>query len=131
MSLMPGMRVVGIFPRRFDADLAIARLESAGIEAVILSDTNPETGNLPLGSRGFRIAVRDEIAEDASTVLSGEDPATTAEIDDLDALYHSRRFRDRPTWVRWSTIAVLTAMGGPVLLALLFQLEWVIDGIFP
>ena len=85
MSLMPGMRVVGIFPRRFDADLAIARLESAGIEAVILSDTNPETGNLPLGSRGFRIAVRDEIAEDASTVLSGEDPATTAEIDDRGA----------------------------------------------
>ncbi len=131
MSLMPGMRVVGIFPRRFDADLAVARLESAGIEGVILSDTNPETGNLSLGARGYRVAVRYEIAEDASTVLSGEDPATTAEIDELDALYHARRFQDRPTWVRWSTIAVLAAMGGPVLLALMFQLEWLVDGVFP
>ena len=131
MSLMPGMRVVGIFPRRFDADLAVARLESAGIEAVILSDTNPETGNLPLGAKGYRIAVRDEIAGDASTVLTGEDPAATAEIDELDAMYHSRRFQDRPKWIRWGTIAVLAAMGGPVVLALLFQLEWLVDSIFP
>ncbi|MEM9465405.1 MAG: hypothetical protein AAGA90_08515 [Actinomycetota bacterium] len=131
MSLMPGMRVVGIFPRRFDADLAVARLESAGIEAVILSDTNPETGNLSLGARGYRIAVRDEIAEDASTVLLGEDPSATAEVDELDAIYHSRRFRDRPTWIRWGTIAVLAAMAGPVLLALLLQVEWLVDGVFP
>lgn len=131
MGLMPGMRVVGVFPRRFDADLAIARLESAGIEAVVLGDINPETGSAPLGSRGFRVAVRDEIADDAETVLSGEDPATNAEIDELDALFHSRRFRDRPTWVRWGTIAVLAAMAGPVVLAALLQLEWLVDAIFP
>ncbi len=131
MGLMPGMRVVGVFPRRFDADLAIARLDSAGIEAVVLSDTNPETGDLSLGARGFRVAVRDEIADDAETVLSGEDPVAEAEIDELDALFHSRRFADRPTWVRWGTVAVLAGMGGPVLIAALFQLEWLIDAIFP
>ncbi len=131
MGLMPGMRVVGVFPRRFDADLAIARLDSAGIEAVVLSDTNPETGDLSLGARGFRVAVRDEIADDAETVLSGEDPVAEAEIDELDALFHSRRFADRPTWVRWGTFAVLAGMGGPVLIAALFQLEWLIDAIFP
>ena len=131
MSLMPGMRVVGVFPRRFDADLAIARLESAGIEGVILSDTNPETGDMALGARGYRIVVRDEIADDATTVLNGEDPARTAEVDELDALFHSRRFRDRPTLVRWGTIAVLVAMGGPVVFAALIQLEWLVDGLFP
>ncbi|MEM8708727.1 MAG: hypothetical protein AAGE98_19850, partial [Actinomycetota bacterium] len=71
MGLMPNMRVVGVFNRRFDADLAVARLESAGIESVILSDTNPETGNLSLGARGFRVAVHQEIAEDAAVVLNG------------------------------------------------------------
>lgn len=128
---MPGMRIVGVFPRRFDADLAVARLESAGIEAVILSDTNPETGDLSLGGRGFRVAVRDEIAEDASVVLTGEDPTASAEVDELDAWFHTRRFRDRPTWIRWATVAVLAAMAGPVVLALLLQVEWLVDALFP
>ena len=131
MSLMPGMRVVGVFPRRFDADLAMARLDAAGIESVILSDTNPETGTMALGSSGYRVAVRTEIADDAASVLSGEDPTTISGVDDLDTRFPSRRFRDRPTWIRWATIAVLVAMGGPVMLALLFQLEWLIDGVFP
>ena len=84
MSLMPDMRVVGVFNRRFDADLAVARLESAGIESVILSDTNPETGSLSLGAGGFRVAVKEEIADDASTVLHGEDPVVVGarDVDD-------------------------------------------------
>ena len=131
MGLMPDMRVVGVFNRRFDADLAVARLDSAGIEAVILSDTNPETGSVSLGSKGFRVAVHQEIADDASTVLHGENPAVQAEIDELDMLFHQRRFQDRSTLVRWGTIAVLAAMAGPLVLALLFQLEWLVDAVFP
>ena len=33
--------------------------------------------------------------------------------------------------VSYLTAAVLAAMGGPVVLALLFQLEWLGDSIFP
>ena len=46
-------------------------------------------------------------------------------------MFHTRRFRDRPTWIRWATVAVLVAMAGPVVIVLLLQLEWLIDGLFP
>lgn len=131
MSLMPNMRVVGVFNRRFDADLAVARLESAGIEAVILSDTNPETGNIGLGSKGFRVAVHQEIAEDASTVLNGEDPVIQAEIDDLDTAFYQRRFADRPAWIRYATWAVLAAMAGPIAVVALVEIGWLVRGLFP
>jgi len=131
MSLMPGMRVVAAFPRRFAADLAIAQLESAGIEAVVLSDTNPETGDAALGASGFRIAVRHEIADDALTVLAGDGRAPSPSADGLDVGSGPRRFGDRPAWIRWATIAALAAMAGPPLIAALFQLEWLIDGLFP
>jgi len=125
------MRVVAAFPRRFDADLAIAQLESAGIEAVVLSDTNPGTGDASLGASGFRIAVRHEIADDALTVLAGDGRATSPSADGLDVGSGPRRFGDRPAWIRWATIAALAAMAGPPLIAALFQLEWLIDGLFP
>ncbi|MEO0493573.1 MAG: hypothetical protein AAF081_09170 [Actinomycetota bacterium] len=131
MGLMPNMRVVGVFNRRFDADLAVARLESAGIESVILSDTNPETGNLSLGARGFRVAVHQEIAEDAAVVLNGEDPTVQAEIDELDLAFYERRFADRPAWIRYATWAVLAAMAGPIAVVALIEVGWLVRGLFP
>lgn len=131
MGLMPNMRVVGVFNRRFDADLAVARLESAGIEAVILSDTNPETGTLGLGAKGFRVVVHQEIAEDASVVLHGEEPAVQAEIDELDAAFHERRFADRPTWIRYATYAVLAALAGPIAIVAIVEIGWLVRGLFP
>ena len=128
---MPNMRVVGVFNRRFDADLAVARLESAGIESVVLSDTNPETGNLSLGARGFRVAVHQEIAEDASVVLHGEEPAVQAEIDELDAAFYERRFADRPAWIRYGTYAVLAALAGPIAIVALVEIGWLVRGLFP
>lgn len=119
---MPGMRVVGVYNRRFDADLAVAMLESAGIESVIVSDTNPETGTVSLSATGYRVAVRDEISEDASTLLAA-DPFEAAERD--------RRFADRPTFVRWGTYAVLAAMAGPIIVLALIEAEWLIDALFP
>ena len=122
MGLMPGMRVVGVYNRRFDADLAVAMLESAGIESVIVSDTNPETGTVSLSATGYRVAVRDEISEDASTLLTAE----AFDDGDLD-----RRFADRPTFVRWGTYTVLAAMAGPIIVLALIEAEWLIDALFP
>ena len=70
---------------------AIAQLESAGIEAVVLSDTNPETGDAALGASGFRIAVRHEIADDALTVLAGDGRAPSPSADGLDVGSGPRR----------------------------------------
>jgi len=131
MGLMPGMRVVGEYNRRFDADLAVAMLESAGIESVIVGDTNPETGNASLSAGGFKVAVREEVGEDAVTVLASDESVARAEIDALDAAYHRRRFGDRPSLVRYGTYAVLAAMAGPIVIAAIIHAEWLIDGLFP
>lgn len=131
MGLVPGMRVVAVYHRRFDADLAVALLGSAGIDAVVVGDTNPETGDLSLSARGFSVAVREALAEDAAGVLTADDPVARREIDELDAMYHRRRFADRSTLVRYGTYAVLAAMAGPLVIAALIQAEWLIDGLFP
>ena len=125
------MRVVGVFNRRFDADLAVARLESAGIEATILSDTNPETGTLGLGAKGFRVVVHHEIAEDATSVLHGAAPAVQAGSDELDAGIDERRFADRPPWIRYGTYAVLAALAGPIAIVALVEIGWLVGGLFP
>ena len=122
MGLMPGMRVVGVYNRRFDADLAVAMLDSAGIEAVIVGDLNPETGAASLAVDGFRVAVREEISEDASTLLAAE-AFEEAQLE--------RRFADRPTFVRWGTYTVLAAMAGPIVVLALIEAEWLIDALFP
>ena len=131
MGLVPGMRVVAVYHRRFYADLAVALLGSAGIDAVVVGDTNPETGDLSLSARGFSVAVREALAEDAAGVLTADDPVARREIDELDAMYHRRRFADRSTLVRYGTYAVLAAMAGPLVIAALIQAEWLIDGLFP
>ena len=122
MGLMPGMRVVGVYNRRFDADLAVAMLDSAGIEAVIVGDLNPETGAASLAVDGFRVAVREEISEDASTLLAAEA---------FEEVHRERRFADRPTFVRWGTYTVLAAMAGPIVALALIEAEWLIDALFP
>ena len=116
------MSVVGEYNRRFDADLAVAMLDSAGIEAVIVSDTNPETGNASLSAGGYQVVVRDEIREDATELLAAE------HFDDEE---HDRHFTDRPTFVRWGTYAVLAAMAGPVVVMAIIEAEWLIDKLFP
>ena len=109
----------------------MALLGSAGIDAVVVGDTNPETGDLSLSARGFSVAVREASAEDAAGVLTADDPVARREIDELDAMYHRRRFADRSTLVRYGTYAVLAAMAGPLVIAALIQAEWLIDGLFP
>lgn len=131
MGLVPGMHVVAVYNRRFDADLAVAVLGSAGIEAVVVGDSNPETGDVSLSSRGFSVAVSEEVVEDAAEVLATDDPVARTEIDELDTMYHRRRFADRSGLVRYGTYAVLAAMAGPLVIAALIEVEWLIDGLFP
>lgn len=119
---MPGMSVVGEYNRRFDAELAVAMLDSAGIEATIVSDTNPETGNISLSAGGYRVVVRDEISEDALMLLA------TDHTEDID---RGRRFADRSPLVRWGVYLVLAAMAGPIVVLALLEAEWLIDSLFP
>ena len=116
------MSVVGEYNRRFDADLAVAVLDSAGIEAVIVSDTNPETGNASLSAGGYKVVVRDEIIDDASALLS----ASHVDIDERD-----RRFADRSPLIRWGVSLVLVAMAGPIIALALIEAVWLLDRLFP
>lgn len=116
------MSVVGEYNRRFDADLAVAVLDSAGIEAVIVSDTNPETGNASLSAGGYKVVVQHELIEDASALLS----ASHIDIDERD-----RRFADRSPLIRWGVYLVLVAMAGPIVALALIEAEWLLNRLFP
>jgi hypothetical protein len=129
MQPLPGMSVVGQYPLRFDADLAVAMLGDAGIEGVVIGDAHSESAGFGRVD-GYAVAVRNEIAEDAQVVLA-HDRAPDREADALEQAYHQRRFADRPSWVRYGTYAVLAALGGPVTIAAAFQAWWLLDGFFP
>jgi hypothetical protein len=108
------MRVVAEFGSRFDADLAVARLEGYGLEASVLAD--PAAGIAPhhVTDPVFAVIVRQEVEEDALVLLAdGTDPEAEA----MDAAYHSVRFGDRPRWVRTTTWVVLAAIAGPPVFA--------------
>ena len=118
------------FGSRFDADLARARLWEAGLEAAVLGD--PAHGVAPhhVTERVFSLVVRDEVVEHAREVLGGDVPPN-AEAEALDRQFHQRRFADRPPWVRWMTWALIAAFVGPVAIAALLQLVWILRGLFP
>jgi hypothetical protein len=78
----------------------------------------------------FHLVVRDEVAEHARSILAG-DRGPDPEADALDQLFHRHRFADRPAWVRWATWILLVAVAGPVALAGLLQLFWILRGLFP
>lgn len=127
------LQVVGRYPLRFDAELAVAVLDGAGIESVLLGDTTPE-GPVVGALSGYEVAVRSEIAEDAAALLNAarsSDAPRSAEIDALDRQFYMRRFADRPAWVRWGFYALIGSVAGPLLLAALIQLGWLTIGLFP
>lgn len=130
MRPLPGRSVVGEYYSRFDADLARAVLTEAGLEAAILGDPAHAVAPHLVTERVFQLVVRDEIAEHAIDVLADQAPEDP-EADALDARFHQRRFRDRPTWMRWMSIALMTSLVGPIALAALLQLGWLTRGLFP
>ncbi|MBT5140980.1 MAG: hypothetical protein HOH36_06795 [Acidimicrobiaceae bacterium] len=129
MRPLPGMSVIGKYPLRFDADLAVAMLGDTGIEGVVIGDASSESAGFGRVD-GFAVAVRNEIAKDAQVVLT-HDQTEDREGDALDRAYHHRSFADRPTWVRYSTYSVLAALAGPATIAALFQAWWLLDSFFP
>lgn len=130
MRPLPGMSVVGEYTTRFDADVAAARLHESGLESTVLGDPSYSVAPHHIVERVFRLVVRDEVAEHATLVLdNGRGP--DREADALDALYHQRRFADRPAWVRWATWAVLVAFAGPLLISAGLQALYLTDRLFP
>ena len=124
------MRVIGEYTTRFDADLAAARLADSGLESTVLGDPSYSVAPHHVVERTFRLVVRDEVADHASEVLTGSVPRD-AEAEALDALYHHRRFADRPTWIRWATVALLLAFAGPLVITAALQGLYLLDRLFP
>lgn len=130
MRPFPGRSVVAEYGTRFDADVGWARLTEAGLESVVLGDPAHSVAPHHVTERGFRLVVRDEIADHARSVLTDGLPPDT-EAAALDAAFYEQRFADRPAWVRWATWAVGVAFIGPVAVTALIVVVWIIRGVFP
>lgn len=130
MRPLPGRSVVAEYGTRFDADVGHARLTEAGLESVVLGDPAHSVAPHHVTERGFRLVVRDEVAEHARSVLTDDLPIDH-EAAALDAALYQRRFADRPAWVRWSTWAVGMAFIGPTAVAATILFFWIVGGIFP
>lgn len=122
------MKIVGEYTCRFDADVAAARLLESGLESTVLSENWAYPHDLV--ERSFRLVVRDEVADHASYVLTDGRPPDP-EVEALDAMFHHRRFADRPKWIRWGTWAVLLALAGPLVVSVGFQALYLLNRLFP
>lgn len=130
MRPLPGRSIVAEYGSRFDADLGRARLAEAGLESVVMGDPAHHVAPHHMTDRVFQLVVMDEIVDHARSILTDDRPADT-EADELDAAFHQRRFADRPLWIRRTTVLLLITFIGPVALAALFQLLWLLRGLFP
>jgi hypothetical protein len=127
---LPGRSVVAEYGSRFDADVGHARLAEAGLESVVIGDPAHAVAPHHVTEPGFRLVVRDEIADHARSVLTDDlppDPEAAA----LDAAFHHRRFADRPAWIRGATWAVGAAVIGPVVVTAAIVVVWMLRGLFP
>lgn len=129
MEPLSGMVVVAEFGDHWDAHLAAARLLDQGYEATVVADPARHVAPHHVTDRRVRVLVRAEVADRAAELLDRGRPDPEAEA--LDALYHERRFADRPTWIRWATWALLVAIPGPIVLAGLILGAEAILSMFP
>lgn len=127
---LPGMSIVGEYPSRLGADLASALLLEAGYESTVLGDPSYSIAPHHVVERGFRVAVRDEVADIALSLLT-DDRAPDHEADLLDSIFHMHRFADRPKWIRWVTMIVLVSFAGPILLVSAALLLDAVGSLFP
>ncbi|MEM7141451.1 MAG: hypothetical protein AAF548_10510 [Actinomycetota bacterium] len=130
MRPLPGRSIVAEFGTRFDADVAKARLAEAGLESVVMGDPAHSIAPHHMTDRVFQLVVVDEVAEHAKSILTDDLP-DDVEADELDAQFHQRRFADRPLWVRRTTILLMITFIGPIVVAVFFQLLWMLRGLFP
>ena len=129
MQPLPGMAIVAEYTNRFSADVAVALLWDAGLEATILSDPAHSVAPHHVTDPMFLIVVREEVADDASEILINE--AVNAETEELDAMYHHRPLQSRPTWFRWAAWSVFWSIPGLFIVAILMIAWLLLDGLFP
>lgn len=129
MRPLPGMVPVAEYPNRWEADVAAARLREAGYEATVLIDPATEVAPHHITYRGAMVVVRAEAADAAAELLGTERPDPEAER--LDAAFHSKRFADRPGWVRLLTWTLIIAIPVPIAISGLILLWTALGSIFP
>ncbi len=129
MRPLPGMVPVAEYPSRGEAQVAGARLAQAGIEATMIGDPADQVAPHHVTERMVIVVVRQEVADDATDVLSDEDVDEWTE--QMDAAYHERRFADRPSWVRYATWALILAFPAPLAIATTYLLYRFVSGLFP
>ena len=129
MRPLPGMVPVAEFPNRWEAQVAVARLEQAGIEAAMLGDPADQVAPHHVTERMVMVVVREEVAEDAADVLAVDGADGWSE--EMDAALHERRFADRPGWVRYATWALILAIPAPLALSAIYLLYRAASGLFP
>lgn len=130
MEPLSGMSVVGEFDSKFDADLAVAMLTDAGLEGVVMADPAHSVAPHLVTDHGFRVVVREEVAEDARELLE-HGTERNEEIQALEASYHRRRLADRPAWIRMSAWTVFWAVPGTFLVAGALFAYALLRGLFP
>ncbi len=130
MRPLPGMSVVGEYTSRFEADVAAARLLESGLESTVLGDPSYSIAPHHVVERLFQRVVRDELADHAGDVLT-DGRAPDHEVDALDALFHHRRFADRPPWIRWATWSLVIAFPGVLALSALVLVVALLVRAFP
>lgn len=130
MRPLPGRSAVAEYGTRFDADVARARLDEAGLESVVIGDPAHSVAPHLVTERGFWLVVRDEVADHARRVLTGDLPPDP-QAAELDAAFYQRRFVDRPAWVRGATWTLCCTVIGPVAFTTLVLLVWLVRSLFP
>ena len=129
MRPLPGMVPVAEFPNRWEAQVAVARLEQAGIEAAVIGDPADQVAPHHVTERVVIVVVREEVADDAFDVLAVDGADRWSE--QMDATFHQRRFADRPAWIRYSTWALILAIPTPLVIVAGYLIIRVLSGIFP
>ena len=124
------MSIVGEYNSKFDADLAVAMLSDAGLEGAVMADPAHSVAPHLVTDPGFRVVVREEVAEDARELL-GHDAEPDEEIQAMEAAYFYRRFADRPRWFRWAGWAVFWGIPGTVLIFVALIAYTLLQGLFP
>lgn len=129
MRPLQGMTAIAEFGTRWEANVAVARLRDAGLEAAVLVDPATEVAPHHVTDRLAVVVVRSEAADRASLTLKAHHASDQNK--QLDAAYFQRRFADRPAWVRYATWALVLAIPVPFAVSAIALLWIGVEGLFP
>ena len=120
---------VAEFSSRWEAQVVVARLEQAGIEATMIGDPADQVAPHHVTHRMVTIVVRSESVDDAVDVLALE--GVDAWTEQMDATFYEHRFADRPAWIRYATWALILAFPAPLAIAAMYIGYRLVSGMFP